>query len=92
MEVFLNGELATSEFLVTCLNELLVLLGPSADGAESDVWPTAVPLPGEGDVGFDPMEGLGEASRLFICSGDHPLAEEEMMLSRAARDAALGVE
>lgn len=57
--------------------------------------PTAVApceWPGCGEVGFELIDGLGEASpRLLICSGDHPLADEEMMLSLAAREAAEGV-
>jgi hypothetical protein len=82
---FLNGEFITSEFLVTCLKLLEVLRGPS---------PVAV----EVEVEEEPAssEGLGEGrsaeetlSRLLICSGDQPFADELMMESRAALETAV---
>lgn len=73
----LNGDFETSEFFVTCLNELLVRLGP----------------PSERDTGSgEPAERFGEGfngereveSRLLICKGDQPLAEEFMIEFLAA--------
>lgn len=70
-----NGELDTSEFRVTCLKLLLDRRGDAASGEEGF---------GEGFIG----EPVG--SRLLIWSGDHPLAEDEMMLLRATFEAVLG--
>jgi hypothetical protein len=77
VEWLLKGEFDTSELVVTCLKLELVLRG------EALISPF-----GLGDVSLGFGEGLsGEVreveSRLFICKGDHPFAEEEMIEFRA---------
>ena len=73
----LKGELETNELVATCLNDELLLRGDEA---------SCVNVPGEtGDLMGEVME-----SRLLICKGDHPFAEEEMMEFRTADAAAFG--
>jgi hypothetical protein len=81
--MFLKGELCTRLFLATCLKLLDVLLGPSPTVVEVEA--DAESSEGVGD-GFNGEEEV--LSRLLICRGDHPLAEDDMIESRAAFEAA----
>jgi hypothetical protein len=80
---FLNGEFITSEFLVTCLKLLEVLRGPSPVAVEVEEEPASSEGLDEGRRGED------TPSRLLICSGDQPFADELMMESRAALETAV---
>lgn len=84
--LFLNGLELTRLFFATCLNELLVRLGPPGLSERSTVSDAASD---DGDVLLLLRGERGDVmlSRLWICSGDQPLAEDEMIESRAAREA-----
>lgn len=79
----LKGELDTSEFFETCLNELELRRGEAVSG-------TRRPAPALVGSGVCCGERMGEdaPSRLLMLSGDHPLADELMI---ELRDAAPGV-
>lgn len=81
----LNGEFETSEFFVTCLKELELRRGEAVSGTARV---EAMEL-GSGE-GWGVLRGDVAPSRLLMLSGDHPLADELIMLLRDAPEGVVG--